>query len=388
MRKPLWPAGDLDRRLFLRHAGLAALPLLAAAEEKVNAPRLIPRQRNPDNFEFPFAALDGFFTSNNLFYIRNHFAAPSLDAKSWRLKVVGAVERPLEFTLEAIRALPSRTLPVTLECAGNGRAFLVPKTKGVQWEMGAVSTAEWTGVPLAAVLEKAGVRPGAVEVILEGADRGEPGNDPRPPGTIAFARSLPLAKARRPEVLLAWQMNGKDLPPEHGYPLRAVVSGWYGMASVKWLTRLVVVEKPFRGYWQTVDYAVWNRGSPEPSLEAITEMEPKASIARPAAGEVLPAGGDSRIHGAAWAGESEIAKVDVSTDGGKTWAAAALLGKAVPFAWRLWEYTWRRPAAGKHTLLTRATDVRGRVQPLERDPGRRNYLISHVRPTPVEVRAP
>jgi DMSO/TMAO reductase YedYZ molybdopterin-dependent catalytic subunit len=386
MRKHLWPTGDLDRRLFLRHAGLAALPLLAAAEDRADAPHLIPRQRNPENLEFPFAALDSFLTPNNLFYVRNHFAAPSLDAKAWRLRVAGAVERPLELTLEEVRELPSRSLAVTLECAGNGRSFLVPKTKGVQWDLGAVSTAEWTGVPLGAVLEKAGVRAGAVEVILEGADRGEPGNDPRPPGAVAFARSLPLAKARKPEVLLAWQMNGKELPPEHGYPLRAVVGGWYGMASVKWLTRLVVVERPFRGYWQTVDYAVWNRGGPEPSLDPITDMEPKASIARPAADEVLPAAADYRIHGAAWAGEPEVAKVEVSTDGGKTWAEATLLGKPVPFAWRLWEYTWRRPTTGKHTLLARATDVRGREQPLERDPGRRNYVITHVRPTPVEVR--
>src|SRR5207244_2932017 len=138
------------------------------------------------------------------FYVRNHFPTPALDAKAWRLRVEGAVDRPLELTLDQVRDLPSRTLAVTLECAGNGRAFLVPKAKGVPWELGAVSTAEWTGVPLAAVLDKAGVRPGAVEVILEGADRGEPANDPKPPGAIAFARSLPLAKARKPEVLLAW----------------------------------------------------------------------------------------------------------------------------------------------------------------------------------------
>lgn len=375
-----------DRRRFL----CALPPLLASggllADESAT-PSLIPRQRHPDNFEFPYASLDRFLTPNSLFYIRSHFEVPKIDPASWRLQVAGAVERPLELTLDQVRALPSRTAAITLECAGNGRAFLVPKTKGVQWETGAVSTAEWTGVPLATVLEGAGVKSGAVEVVLEGTDRGEPGNDPKPPGKIAFARSLPLAKANKPEVLLAWAMNGKDLSLDHGFPLRAVVGGWYGMASVKWLTRLLVVERPFRGYWQTVDYATWRPNEGEPALEPITEILPKASIAQPVAGSVLPAGKDERLHGAAWSGESEVAKVEVSTDDGRTWTEARLLGKSVPFAWRLWEHTWRRPEVGKYSLRARATDRRGRTQPTARDPGRRNYVINHVLSVAVEVRA-
>jgi DMSO/TMAO reductase YedYZ molybdopterin-dependent catalytic subunit len=383
---------DLNRRLFLHRAGLATLPLLAstnlwAGAQDRPAPRLITRQDNPENLEFPFATLDGFITPNNLFYVRNHFPTPQVNAKSWRLDVSGAVERPLRLSLDEVRELPSTTQAVTLECAGNGRTFLTPRAKGVQWDLGAVSTAEWTGTPLAVVLEKAGVRPSAVEVVLEGADRGKPTTEPTPPGEIAFARSLPLSQARKPEVLLAWAMNGKELPAAHGFPLRAVVGGWYGMASVKWLTRLVVVDKPFQGYWQTVDYSGWVRSGGEPTLEAITAMEVKASIARPAAGEVVPAGADCRIHGAAWAGEADVTKVEVSTDGGRSWEEATLTGKAVPFAWRLWEYTWRKPAAGKYTLMARATDSRNRVQPRERDPGRRSYVINHTVPTPVEVRA-
>jgi DMSO/TMAO reductase YedYZ molybdopterin-dependent catalytic subunit len=377
-----------DRRQFLGMAGLSLLPWTAAHgfADTATAPALIPRQHSPENLEFPFATLDRFLTPTDLFYVRNHFAMPKVDGKSWRLKVSGAVERPLELTLEQLQEQPSKTRALTLECAGNGRAFLRPKTKGVQWGLGAVSTAEWTGVPLAAVLEKAGLRGSAVEVVLEGLDTGEPANEPRPMGPIAFARSLPLAKARRPEVLLAWAMNGKELTPEHGYPLRVVVGGWYGMASVKWLSGIVVVEKPFRGYWQTVDYAIWDRRSGEPTLEPIGEMEIKASIASPVAGDVLAAGKDHRIHGAAWAGESDVAKVEVSTDGGRSWQPARLLGEAVAFAWRLWECTWRSPAAGKYTLLARATDRGGRVQPLERDPLRRNYVINHAQPTQVEVK--
>src|SRR5262249_49811328 len=155
--------------------------------------------------------------------------------------------------------LPSRTIPALLECAGNGRAFLVPRARGVAWQLGAVGTAEWTGVPLSAILDRAGVRAGAVEVILEGADSGEFREDPQAPGPIHCARSLPLEKARQQEVLLAYRMNGAEITAAHGYPLRAVVPGWYGMASVKWLTRLVVSDRPFQGFFQSIDYTYFER---------------------------------------------------------------------------------------------------------------------------------
>jgi DMSO/TMAO reductase YedYZ molybdopterin-dependent catalytic subunit len=377
-----------DRRAFLRRAGLAGFGLLAggaALGEEEARPRLIVREKSPVNLEFPFASLDSFLTPNALFYVRNHYPQPKVDLKAWRLEVVGAVRKPLRLTYDEMRKLSAQTRPLTLECAGNGRAFLRPKAKGVQWELGAVSTAEWTGVPLAELLDRSGVSAGAVEVILEGVDRGDPKKEMQPPGLVSFARSLPLAKARRPEVLLAYRMNGKDLPPEHGHPVRAVVGGWYGMASVKWLRRIVVTTRPFHGFDQTVDYSVWEKRDGLPTLTAITEADVKASIARPAEGEKVPAGKEYRVHGAAWAGESEVAKVEVSTDGGKNWGEARLLGRPVEFCWRLWEYRWRAPAAGKYTLKARATDKRGRAQPTERDPGRRNYMISHVRPTPVTV---
>jgi DMSO/TMAO reductase YedYZ molybdopterin-dependent catalytic subunit len=379
-----------DRRTFLRTTGLAALPLLAGraalwGDTAPAAPALIPRQKDPLNLESPFAALNSFLTPNDLFYVRNHYAMPTLDAREWRLKVSGAVERPLELTYAQLREMGTRTVPVTLECAGNGRLFLEPKTKGVQWQLGAVSTAEWTGVPLGAVLQRAGLRPGAVEVILEGADSGVPGNEPKPPEKVTFARSLPLAKALRPEVLLAHKMNGADLPKAHGFPVRGIVGGWYGMASVKWLTRLVVTDRPFLGYDQTADYAIWEKLDGLPTLTPIGGIAVKASIARPAAGEAVPAGKDYPVRGFAWAGEAEVAKVELSADGGKSWAAAKLLERPVPFCWRMWEYTWASPAAGKHRLLARATDARGRTQPLTRDAGRRNYMVSHVVPVEVTV---
>lgn len=257
---------------------------------------------------------------------------------------------------------------------------------GVRWELGAIGTAEWTGVRLSDLLEKAGVKEGAVEVVLEGADRGEFRKpDPETHGVIPYARSLPLKKARQPEVILAYRMNGEELPRAHGYPVRAVVAGWYGRASVKWLTRVVVTDRPFQGYFQTFQYSVWKRESGLRTLTPVTDIQVKAEIARPMSGEVVPSGKPYRVVGAAWAGEADVAKVEVSTDGGRSWGEAKLTGPAKPFCWRLWEYQWAKPAAGKATLLARATDTKRRSQPMERDDDLRDAVISHVLPVEVEV---
>src|SRR5579871_995052 len=204
----------INRREILAGAvGSAALLLgddghPARADTPSGHGNLIVREQNPDNLEMPFSTLDSFLTPTDRFYVRCHFAVAKIDAKTWKLRVAGAVQKPLELTYDDLLAMPSRTAAVTLECAGNGRSFLEPKAKGVQWALGAVGTAEWTGVPLSAVLERAGVKPSAVDVLLEGTDHGEPKNEPKPAGSMAFARSLPLAKAQRPEVLLAYKMNG------------------------------------------------------------------------------------------------------------------------------------------------------------------------------------
>ncbi len=284
--------------------------------------------------------------------------------------------------------MPSRTITMTLECAGNSRIFLSPKVGGLQWELGAVSNAEWTGVPLAAVLKRAGVRAGAMEVVLEGADNGAITKEPVSPGKIHYARSLPLAKALMPEVVLAYRMNGEPLSPAHGFPLRAIVPGWYGMASVKWLTRIVVTDTTFRGYFQTSDYSFWERRDELPvQLLPVTEVEVKAEIARPALHEIIPADTIYRVYGAAWTGESEVSVVELSTDGGARWEQAQLLGESVPYTWRFWEYYWRTPGEpGAHTVMARATDARGDVQPMQRDIHRGSYMISHVQPIDVEVR--
>jgi DMSO/TMAO reductase YedYZ molybdopterin-dependent catalytic subunit len=350
-------------------------------------PGLITREKHPQNLEFHFATLQSFITPTGHFYVRNHFPVPELDTRSWRLTVEGAVECPLSLSYDEVLRLPARTFVATIECAGNSRIFLSPKVRGVQWELGAVGTAEWTGAPLAAVLERAGVRAGAADVVLEGADAGEISEEPRPPGPVRFARSLPLEKARQPDVILAYRMNGEQLAPAHGFPLRAVVPGWYGMASIKWLTRIVVTAQPFQGFFQTVDYAYFERRDDLPVRAPVTEMQVKAAIARPAAQEVVPAGRPYRMRGAAWAGESDVARVEVSVDGGRTWEEARLLGEPVPYAWRLWEYEWQVPAhPGGRTVMARATDARGRRQPVERDRHFGSYMISHVLPVDIEVR--
>ena len=182
-------------------------------------------------------------------------------------------------------------------------------------------------------------------------------------------------------------MNGEPLPPRHGQPVRAVVAGWYGMASVKWLKRIVVTDRPFEGYFQTFMYSTWGRRHGLPTLVPVTNIQVKSQIARPAPFEVVPKGTKYRMHGAAWAGESDVAKVEVSEDGGKTWVVAKLLGDPVRYAWRLWEHDWRTPErAGPHLLMARATDSKGRVQPMGWDQDLRDAVISHVLPIEVEVR--
>src|SRR5271165_6772434 len=219
---------------------------------------LVIREKDPVNLETPFDQVDSYITPTELFYIRSHFTAPRLELAPYRLHVDGAVKNPFSLRYDQLRAMPSETRVATLECAGNSRVFLTPQVAGAQWELGAVGNAEWTGVPLRALLERAGLEDDACEIVLEGADRGTPTEEPMPPGPISYARSVPREKAVQPEVLIAYQMNGRDLSRDHGYPVRAIVPGHYGMASVKWLARIQAVREPFQGYWQTSDYGYWD----------------------------------------------------------------------------------------------------------------------------------
>ena len=350
---------------------------------------VITREYKPLNLEFPFPTLDGLLTPNESFYVRNHFPEiPEVKEKEWKLKIEGAIENALEISYKELLEMPSETVAVTLECAGNSRIFLDPKVSGVQWELGAVGTAEWTGVPLKMILEKTGVRDTAVEVVLEGADRGEIKDPPKSPGEISFSRSLPVEKALTDNILLAYEMNGERLAPEHGFPVRAVVPGWYGMAWVKWLERIFVTEVPFTGYFQTADYSYWIKEDGLPAqMIPITEIQVKSEIARPAMHETIAANSNYKIKGAAWSGDAKVRKVEVGTDGGKNWHEAKLTGEAKKNLWQMWEYDWKVPSkAGKHKLMARAEDEHGRVQPSEHAKERGGYLVNHTLPVEIEVK--
>jgi DMSO/TMAO reductase YedYZ molybdopterin-dependent catalytic subunit len=345
---------------------------------------LVIRQKEPINLEMPFNYMDSYLTPTELFYVRSHFPAPRIEVARYQLNIDGAVRNPLTLSYNELREMRPETRVATLECAGNSRVFLVPQVEGAQWELGAVGTAEWTGVPLRALLERAGVEEDACEVVLVGADRGMPKEDPKPQGPISYARSLPRKKAIQREVLIAYQMNGHDLPRDHGYPVRAVVPGHYGMASVKWLTRIHAVREPFQGYWQTSDYGYWGSLDGEPVRRPLAEMKLKSEIARPHVYETLLPNRIYTVFGAAWAGETDVTKIVVSTDGGRNWAEAHFLDPVRRHAWRRWTFDWltpRRP--GRYTLLALARDANGNVQPDQHDWNYGSYVINH--PLPIEV---
>lgn len=346
---------------------------------------LIIRQKEPTNLETPFDQVDSYLTPTELFYIRTHFPAPRLELTSYQLRIDGAVRNPVALRYEQLRDMPSETRVATLECAGNSRVFLTPQVAGAQWELGAVGNAEWTGVPLGTLLERAGLEDDAVEIVFEGGDRGTPTEAPPvPPGLISYARSVPRDKAIQREVMIAYQMNGRDLPLEHGYPARAIVPGHYGMASVKWLTHVHAVREPFRGYWQTSDYGYWDDLDGRPVRRPLGAMTLKSEIFRPRVYETLAPNQVYTVSGAAWAGETEVTGIAASTDGGRTWAEAEFLDPVQQYAWRRWKYDWLTPRdPGRYTLIARATGADGSVQPGKHDQNYGSYVIHH--PLPIEV---
>lgn len=337
--------------------------------------------QSPENSETPLADVRGWVTPTRLFFVRNHFDVPQLDVATWRLAVGGCVQRPLELSWDELNELPQRTVLATLECAGNGRSFLAQKVPGVPWGAGAVAHAEWSGVPLRDVLELAGCGDDTVEVVGAGADVGSEPDHPEP---MPFARGVPLAKALNRDTLIALRMNGEPLTPSHGFPARLLVPGWYGVASVKWLTRLEASRVPFRGYFQTVKYTIKRNSNGSQETVPLGEMAVKSEIIRPFAGEALGLG-KQRVFGLAWAGEEPVAKVELSTDGGQTWHETELLGPWAPYSWMMWEYLWNVSEAGSYELLSRAISVSGQRQPTEYDPLYSGYMIHFSRPIPVRV---
>jgi len=350
---------------------------------------LITRQKEPKVLETPTNQVDSFLTPTELFYVRSHSPAPKLSAESYRLQIGGAVRNPFSLTYQQLREMPAVTRLALLECAGNSRVFLVPQVPGAQWELGAAGNAEWTGIPLSALLERAGLEDDACEIVLEGPDRARPSEKPIPAAPVAYARSLPRAKALQPEVLIAYQMNGHDLTEDHGYPVRAIVPGHYAMASVKWLTRIHAVKEPFKGYWQTSDYAYWDYAEGHPVRRPLGEMRVKSEIFRPAPYETVAPNQTYTVFGAAWAGETEVTEVLVSTDGGQTWAEAEFIDPVHRYAWRRWRFNWVTPRErGQCKLLSRAKAANGEFQPDKHDENYASYVIDHVLPIELTVGRP
>ena len=337
--------------------------------------------RSPENSETPVAAFRHWITPISQFYVRNHFDDPGLDRSSWSLAVNGCVERDLRFALEDLQRMPRSTLVATLECAGNGRSYLEGEVPGVQWGAGAVGNAEWSGVAVADLLDPAGIRDGALEVVFEGSDRG---TESEAEGEVGFARSLPLDMALHPDTLIALRMNGETLPPEHGYPARLVVPGWYGVASVKWLRAIRVVTEPFRGFFQTVKYTVKRKSARGLSDDVVGIMPPKSEITRPSNGERLSLGAHL-IEGVAWAGPEAVAAVELSCDGGESWNRAELVGAQRRYAWTRWRVEWEPPGPGDYRLLARAVSASGEIQPSRHNPLHGGYHVNFSRPLEVSV---
>jgi sulfane dehydrogenase subunit SoxC len=315
------------------------------------------------NHGMPLEALDYPITPVGLHYLLAHYDIPRVDAATWRLEVGGLVERPLTLTLDDLRRRPAVELAVTMECAGNGRALLTPRVVSQPWLHGAVGTALWRGVPLESLLEDAGVLDGARDVVFTGLDRGLEG------GVVQdYERSLSLEEASAAGAILAHEMNGQPLSPQHGYPLRLVVPGWYGMTSVKWLTRITPQSEPFAGYQQAHSYRL--RLEEDEEGRPLTRILPRALMVPPGRPEFPSrrrelAPGRCEIRGRAWSGWAPVAGVDVSTDGGLTWAEAKLerdLGSQS--AWCAWRYSWDAQP-GEHELLCRARDEAGNAQPFQ-----------------------
>ena len=315
------------------------------------------------NHGMPLEALRWDITPVGLHYLLTHYDIPSVDPRTWRLEVDGLVGRPLSLSLDQIRVRPAVELAVTMECAGNGRARVEPHVVSQPWLLEAVGTARWRGALLAPLLEEAGVRGDALEVLFIGLDRGVEGGVEQD-----YARSLPLSDVLEGEALLAYEVNGVPLPPQHCFPLRLVVPGWYGMTSVKWLARVTLTDEPFDGYQMRHSYRL--RQEEDEAGVPLSRIQTRALMVPPGIPEfltrsrIVPAG-RCELEGRAWSGEAPIAGVEVSTDGGETWGEAELepdsLGR---WAWRTWRFLWDA-APGEYELCCRARDVAGNAQPLE-----------------------
>ncbi|MEP7338043.1 MAG: sulfite oxidase [Acidobacteriota bacterium] len=350
--------------------------------------KLIVRSLRPEDLETPVGLLNTWITPNDLFYVRHHTNAARIDeraGKDWKVEVSGEVERPMTITLDELKKMPKATVTVTLECAGNGRAFFDPPMPGIQWEKGAVGTARFTGARLADVLKKVGVKAAGKYVAINGAEK-PVGTQPK------FIRNVPMAKALNADTIIAYEMNGETIPLLHGFPLRLVVPGWEGAYSVKWLNNIQVIDKEHEGFFVKTAYRYPNKpvapgaAVPPENMIPLTGLVVKSFINAPAEGANFKPG-PVRVAGFAWAGESFITKVDVSMDNGSTWTPAKLGKERERYAWQSFEYEFKITKPGSYLLMARATDDKGNVQPVAPQWNPSGYLWNVIDKVRVNVEA-
>jgi sulfane dehydrogenase subunit SoxC len=317
------------------------------------------------NSGMPLEALRWPITPLGLHYLLIHYDIPAVDMAQWRLEVGGCIDHPRTLSLDQLERRETVTVPVTMECAGNGRARLDPRPVSQPWLTEAVGTADWTGTPLAPLLREAGIRSEATEVVFTGLDSGVEGGVPQ-----AYERSLPLSEALAAEPILAWGIGEAALPPQHGFPLRLVVPGWYGMTNVKWLHRITVIDTQFQGYQQATGYRI--RRSEDDAGTPVTRMLPRSLMVPPGVPDFMTrvrfvTPGRHLIEGRAWSGFGDITRVEISIDGGTSWSDTDLGNAPGPHAWRAWSYPWETGEPGDYRLACRAHDTAGNVQPLDAD---------------------
>ena len=335
------------------------------------------------NSGMPLEALAEDITPLGLHYLLIHYDIPLIDAASWSLSIEGHVDQPMTFSLDDLRGRPAVTVPVTLECAGNGRALFEQRPVSQPWLYEAVGTALWTGTPLAPLLREAGVRDDTVDYVFTGLDQGVEAGV-----TQYYERSLGPADALRDDVLIAFEMNGQPLLPQHGHPARLLVPGWYGMASVKWLTKITAILEPFTGHQQTHAYTFRtnreDRGTPLSTIAVRSLMAPPGIPEFPSRVRHVPAGG-TVVTGRAWSGAAPIERVEFSDDAGSTWSDADVEPAPAQRAWHRWSIQWRPARSGEHELWCRATDAAGNSQPITPVPNVGGYVGNAVQRVPVVV---
>jgi sulfite oxidase len=347
---------------------------------------LIVRSYRFVDLETPVEYFNTWLTPVPRFFVRNHMHEPIvLGADDWTLSVGGEVEKPFSISLPDLSKLEKHSVVNTLECAGNGRGLQSPKVPGIQWGKGAVGNARYGGVRLRDLLQRAGVKSSGKHVMFRGMDE-IPGNVP------PFIRSIPIEKALDEDTLVALEMNGATLTKDHGFPARALVPGWIGAASCKWLSEVRVLDQEFVGNFMSPGYRLPNQPvkpgeavKPE-ETHPVTSLRVKSLIAAPRDGSQV----NSRtlpIQGVAWAGEAEISRVEVSTDGGSTWHLAQLGHDKARYAWRLWTHKWKAPKGGEYIVMSRATDSQGRTQPATAGWNPSGYLNNAIDQVKIHVEA-